>query len=119
MKYRTQFVANSSSMSFVIAGGDSPVIKVTLEIPVADLSDLVTNNGERIKKWFMDNYSWDRIELDERDQKRLDKALERIANGKTIYVGTFSNESGNSIEDSLYDLGELPMSEDYEIIYYE
>ena len=105
MKIRNGFVSNSSSSSFIVAKNQSLDLKVRIEIEV-DLNDYVDKKATTIEELitcFEDCYGLDaRYMLED---PRYVAAKKVIGEGKTVYFGSFSSETGSASEKLLCDEG--------------
>ena len=112
MKYRDGFVSNSSSSSFVVAGKDDEDFIVTARLDVRKY-------GEEMKsvKDFVAYHGWDEDDLDG-NQEEIIKVKNLLAEGKTVVVGSMSDEGmgGNGLETGICENGFKSIEHDLEVI---
>lgn len=116
MKTRYGFVSNSSSSSFIIAAKNGLNTKVKIQLEV-DLKDYVSETATTIEElvcYFKDRYCDD----DLMKNPRYLQAKKAIEVGKTVYFGSFGDQTDSVAERFLCDSGlkGVVKSKDIEII---
>jgi len=113
MKQRNGFVSNSSSSSFIVAleKGQSTKVKITLEVDLADFADnKIIKTPKALKKFILEWHGYETIEdyfadYGEEEEKQYNRCLEVLSQGKTLLMGSVSNEHDHEISKLLYDNG--------------
>lgn len=112
MKTRNSFVSNSSSSSFILALKDKKTRKITvhLEVNLDELTDRIISKPQELEEAWLSDYGYDDIDelfedYGENYRKRYEKCLEALEQGKTIMMGSVSNEDYNPLSMLLYDRG--------------
>jgi hypothetical protein len=107
MKTRIGFVSNSSSSSFIVASKEKP--KMTIEINLENLSEKKIIAEKELVEYVLGEYGYKTLEaflIDDKHHKIFyDKCIEALKEGKSLYVGSISNDSGNDIESYVYNNG--------------
>jgi hypothetical protein len=107
MKNRKGFVSNSSSSSFILAVDDvSKDVKISISIEKCISKKASTK--EELDAAFIDEYGYGNMTIDDflaeenYYQEQYDKCLDSINRGKTIIIGTASNEDDDSAALAIY-----------------
>ena len=121
MKYRTGFISNSSSSSFILGiKGDTTEVELRVKVDLLEYGELISTE-EGLENFYLDEYgdhNEDTIEQlfisEEYLKETYDLAAEYIRNGSKILIGNVSTDGG-AVEDLLCNMG-FPESDDYEVI---
>jgi hypothetical protein len=115
MKIRLNFVSNSSTSSFIVAvpKNSKADLKVAISVDLSRYAEEILSSKEDLDKYTKGNYT-----KYSEDFSDYNKFLDLIKSGKSIYIGSFSNESDDPISQLLCDLGIINTehSSDMEII---
>ena len=113
MKIRNGFVSNSSSSSFIIAcKPEQTKVKIEVELDFKDHGEVI-DNLEDFLEYIEDYYGWqDKAS----NAKFIEAATKTFSEGKVVYVGSFSNESDDSLSQYLCEAGLPTDSKEYDVI---
>ena len=113
MKIRNGFVSNSSSSSFLIAcKPENTKVKIEVELDFRDHGYKI-DNLEDFLDYLKDYYSWQDTQ---ETAKILHAATKAFSEGKVLYVGSFSNESDDSLSQYLCEAGLPKDSKEFDVI---
>lgn len=99
MKIRTGFVSNSSSSSFIIAtvkSRDELIMKMEIEADLGKLIKDIVATKEELKEYFEDDLCYCPEDIESDETYKL--CLKAIDEGKTIYFGEASDDTGDAVE---------------------
>jgi hypothetical protein len=107
MKIRNGFVSNSSSSSFIISSFESP--KMTITIDLSAMSEKIENKNQ-LDDYYLEEYEYETIEEFLKEEsgglaEEYERVLSELNEGCTIYAGYVSNDSGDTLENLIYDNG--------------
>lgn len=103
MKVRSGFVSNSSSSSFIVAVNENTKVKLEIEVDLNKFSDVKIKTIDDLTNYFLNDLYLEPEDLEE--DSEYNKAKEAIQEGKEILIGSFSNDSGDGLENFLCDNG--------------
>ena len=96
-RQRECFVANSSSSSFIVAVNKGNLkIKLEMEVDLEKYADKTISTIEELIYYFKEDMCYSVEELEENEEYQ--NAKRAIQDGKTVLIGSFSNESGDDLE---------------------
>jgi len=121
MKIRTGLVSNSSSSSFMLSTNNNTLKKVTvsIDIDISKYADYTISTMEELEEWVNEYYCCTLKEaLEDEDCYKVQNVIDEIKKGRIVYSGSFSDDTGDSIETMLCytDLNELDLPKDVKVI---
>jgi uncharacterized LabA/DUF88 family protein len=113
MKYKSDFITNSSSTNFIfsaLSNSNLTKIKLTIEVDILKYIEKIITTKEELDEYFEDyvDYLPDYIK----------RCYDEINNGKTIYILRCSSDNNDPIETFLLDKGikNIEFPEDFIIL---
>jgi len=101
MKVRNGFVSNSSSSSFVVALDPKKTkIKIEIEVDLETYAHKQITTLEEVEEHFKEEDTYGK-----RDEERYKVFLKAIKEGKTVFVGSFSDDGDDAIGTMLCNRG--------------
>jgi hypothetical protein len=112
MKIRNGFVSNSSSSSFVVSAPPNVPLKIKIEVDIEQYANDTLKTLNDVKKYIEEQWGDVSKNLEEYDELKAE-----IEKGNWVYVGSFSSDSGDAMEQFLCDSGiEQPEDGSFNVI---
>lgn len=110
LKYRTGFVSNSSSSSFVLANKTGNT-KTTIEVDLEDLFETTITTVKELDAYYLEHNTWrshntlEKILEDEYIKDEYQKSKEKLSEGYTLFMGSVGNDDENPLSYYFYQEG--------------